>query len=126
MTQRYNFKEKLQPAAVFEAIKKIAAKENSPAYVVGGFVRDLILRRPCKDIDFVCVGNGIELAALVGEALCFGQTILLKILARLACEMKIMKWSWGAHASNPSGKIRATPPWKTERWKTINSGAISP
>ena len=33
-----------------------------PTYVVGGYVRDLFLQRPCKDIDVVCVGSGIELA----------------------------------------------------------------
>jgi putative nucleotidyltransferase with HDIG domain len=38
-----------------------------PAYVVGGFVRDLILKRPSKDIDIVCVGNGIALAELVAK-----------------------------------------------------------
>ncbi|MCB0515317.1 MAG: HD domain-containing protein [Bacteroidetes bacterium] len=32
------------------------------AYIVGGFVRDLLLQRNCKDIDVVCVGSGIDLA----------------------------------------------------------------
>lgn len=38
-------------------------------YVIGGFVRDLLLKRPSKDIDVVCVGNGIELAKAVGKAI---------------------------------------------------------
>ena len=36
---------------------------------MGGFVRDLILKRPCKDIDVVCVGSGIDLASLVAKKL---------------------------------------------------------
>ncbi len=46
-------------------LQKIGASAEElgyPAYVVGGYVRDLLLNRPCKDIDIVCVGSGIELA----------------------------------------------------------------
>lgn len=32
------------------------------AFVIGGYVRDFYLNRPCKDIDIVCIGKGIELA----------------------------------------------------------------
>lgn len=47
-----------------------AAKElGIEAYAVGGFVRDKILGRPCKDIDIVCVGSGIELARRVSETI---------------------------------------------------------
>jgi len=35
--------------------------------VIGGFVRDLFLRRPSTDIDIVTIGSGIELAELVGR-----------------------------------------------------------
>src|SRR5690606_16221097 len=38
-------------------------------YVVGGYVRDLILDRQGKDIDFVCVGSGIALAQEVAKSL---------------------------------------------------------
>ncbi len=42
-------------------------------YVVGGYVRDLFLKRANKDIDFVCVGSGIEWAERVGKKL--GQPV---------------------------------------------------
>lgn len=45
-----------------QKIGAAAAELGFPAYVVGGYVRDLLLNRPCKDIDIVCVGSGIELA----------------------------------------------------------------
>jgi len=54
---------------VFETIGKVADRLGFPAYVVGGYVRDLILKRPSKDIDFVCVGSGIQLAREVAKAL---------------------------------------------------------
>ncbi|MDR0681134.1 MAG: CCA tRNA nucleotidyltransferase [Dysgonamonadaceae bacterium] len=47
---------------VFDALTGSADALQVEAYVIGGFVRDLALRRPSKDIDVVCVGNGIELA----------------------------------------------------------------
>ena len=53
-----------------EVLKKIAlaAKElGMPCYLIGGFVRDKILGRNTKDMDIVCVGDGIELAAKVAD-----------------------------------------------------------
>lgn len=50
-------------------IALVAREADRPTYVVGGYVRDMLLGRPCKDIDFVCVGSGIDLANRVANAL---------------------------------------------------------
>jgi tRNA nucleotidyltransferase/poly(A) polymerase len=52
---------------VFKIIAEAAAELNCETYAVGGFVRDQLLGRPCKDIDFVCVGSGIDLAQKTAE-----------------------------------------------------------
>ncbi|MGN0087329.1 MAG: CCA tRNA nucleotidyltransferase [Alloprevotella sp.] len=49
-------------APVFREISAAADQEGLECYVVGGFVRDLLLERPSKDIDVVVVGSGIALA----------------------------------------------------------------
>jgi poly(A) polymerase len=51
-----------QERKVFELIAQCAEEMGVPAYVVGGYVRDRILGRPSKDMDIVCVGDGIRLA----------------------------------------------------------------
>jgi putative nucleotidyltransferase with HDIG domain len=54
---------------VFKLLANIADKNQIEAYVIGGFVRDLLLKRPSKDIDIVVLGNGIEFAELAGKQL---------------------------------------------------------
>jgi poly(A) polymerase len=53
--------------SVFTTIQKASKKLNQPVFVVGGYVRDLILNRPNKDLDFVTVGSGIKLAQQVAK-----------------------------------------------------------
>lgn len=47
---------------LFKKISEAADELNVECYVIGGFVRDIFLRRPSNDIDVVCIGSGIELA----------------------------------------------------------------
>ena len=55
---------------IFEVISKASQELNIESYVIGGFVRDLLLQRGSKkDIDVVAVGSGIELALKVSELL---------------------------------------------------------
>ena len=52
-----------------KAIAEVTAKESKSAYLVGGFVRDLLMGRNSKDIDVVVVGDGIPFAKKVAKAL---------------------------------------------------------
>lgn len=47
---------------LFALIGEAAASLGTPAYLIGGFVRDSLLGRPTKDADIVCLGDGIALA----------------------------------------------------------------
>jgi poly(A) polymerase len=53
---------------IFRLIGSAGDEMNVPVYVVGGYVRDILLKRTSKDIDFVCVGSGIDLARQVARA----------------------------------------------------------
>ena len=46
----------------FKVITKASRALNYESYVIGGYVRDILLNRPSNDIDVVTVGSGIELA----------------------------------------------------------------
>lgn len=52
---------------VFRKIGEVADSMQLEAYLIGGYVRDLLLRRKSKDIDIMAVGNGIALAEGVAE-----------------------------------------------------------
>lgn len=54
---------------VFKTIGSVADTAGVEAFVVGGYVRDILLKRESRDIDFVCVGSGIALAGQVAQAL---------------------------------------------------------
>ena len=54
---------------IFGQISETADALGFECYVVGGYVRDLFLERPSKDIDVVVVGSGIEMAQAMGKHL---------------------------------------------------------
>ncbi len=54
---------------IFHKVGAVADDLNRECYVVGGYVRDLFLYRHSKDIDFVTVGSGIEVAEAVAKKL---------------------------------------------------------
>src|ERR1035437_3577467 len=61
-------KEHLQDK-IFQIISETADELGKECYVIGGYVRDIFLKRPSKDIDVVVVGRGIELAEKVAQKL---------------------------------------------------------
>lgn len=63
---------------VFKVASQIVTENNLEAYVVGGFVRDLILDRPSKDIDIVVVGSGLDFAQKCAAKLKVKKVTLFK------------------------------------------------
>lgn len=71
---------------IFESISKTAIEMEQETYVIGGYVRDYLMgRTQKKDIDFVTVGSGIELALAASEAL--GKTSKVSVFKRFGTAM---------------------------------------
>ena len=86
-----NFKEALQEVEVFQRVSTCAEEMGLETYVVGGYVRDLILKRPSKDIDFVCLGSGIDLAKRVAAT--YGSHVPVSIFKNFGTAMiKLDDW----------------------------------
>jgi tRNA nucleotidyltransferase/poly(A) polymerase len=86
-----NLKEKLDEHAVFARVASVAANEGIATYVVGGYVRDLLLGRSSKDIDFTCVGSGIHLAQEVAKT--YEEHVPLSVFKNFGTAMlKLQDW----------------------------------
>ena len=56
-------------STVFKAVRAVADQEGVETYVIGGYVRDILLGKPSKDIDIVVRGSGIDMAEKVAAKL---------------------------------------------------------
>ncbi|MFN6117743.1 MAG: CCA tRNA nucleotidyltransferase, partial [Flavobacteriales bacterium] len=54
---------------LFKAVAEDALHQGIPAFAIGGYVRDQLIGRPCKDIDFVVEGDGMTFAQAVAKRL---------------------------------------------------------
>lgn len=72
MELREHFKDK-----IFHLISETADELGLECYVVGGYVRDIFLNRPSKDIDVVVVGSGIQMAEAFGKKLGRGAHVAI-------------------------------------------------
>lgn len=55
--------------SIFKIIRQCSDEMQVDAYAIGGYVRDIFLNRPSKDIDIVTIGKGIDLATKVYQKL---------------------------------------------------------
>ncbi|MFN3997752.1 CCA tRNA nucleotidyltransferase [Algoriphagus sp.] len=86
-----NFKTKLDELEIFRKVANAGKALGIKSYVVGGYVRDLILNRPSKDIDFTCIGSGISLAQEVAKS--FDQHVPLSVFKNFGTAMlKLDDW----------------------------------
>lgn len=83
-----NYSNLLANYPVLQKIGNVADQLGLEACIVGGFVRDLFLKRPCSDIDIVCVGNGIEFAEAVAKEL--DQNIKVNVFKNFGTAM--LRW----------------------------------
>ncbi len=80
-----NLKNQLKEIAIFQIIRDLAKIHNIKTYVIGGYVRDLIIERNSKDIDIVCLGSGILLAQLLKNNLGESASLTIYKQFRTAC-----------------------------------------
>lgn len=118
---------------VFESISRQAALLNENAFVIGGYVRDLLLNRADKDIDIVCEGSGIELAQSVAKELGVHKVTVFKNFKTAHFKYEDLdvefvgarKESYRAHSRKPIVEDGTLEQDQQRRDFTINALAIS-
>ncbi|NWF88226.1 MAG: HD domain-containing protein [Ignavibacteriaceae bacterium] len=64
-----HFNKELNKYSFLKLATQIAEKHHTNVFLVGGFVRDLILNRESSEMDFLILGDGIEFANSLAESL---------------------------------------------------------
>lgn len=64
-----NFKSEINRIPIIQTISSVADNSNVKVYMVGGVVRDLILKRERNDLDFLVIGNSLDFASKVANQL---------------------------------------------------------
>jgi len=121
-------------AEPFKMIAGLCQSMQVDAYVIGGYVRDLLLKRPSKDIDIVVVGSGIEVArevaAKIGkgaDAKFYGQFGTAMIRYK-SCDIEFVgarKESYKLYSRKPIVEDGTLADDQKRRDFTINALAIS-
>ena len=75
---------------VFKAVSETAFLMQLKCYVIGGYVRDIIMERPSVDIDIMVIGSGIDLAKKVAQSM--GKDIQVKVFKNFGTAMFTYKY----------------------------------
>lgn len=118
---------------VFKVASEIISEEGLEAYVIGGYVRDLILERPSKDIDIVVVGNGMDLAEKCATKLRVKKVSLFKRFGTAQFKYKDLevefvgarKESYRSDSRKPTVEDGSLKDDQNRRDFTINALALS-
>ncbi|MCU0407211.1 MAG: CCA tRNA nucleotidyltransferase [Ignavibacteriaceae bacterium] len=73
-----NFKEELKEYKFLETASELAEEVGVEVYVVGGFIRDLILKKEVEDIDFLIVGDVMKYAQAFATSLGINDIVVFK------------------------------------------------
>lgn len=118
---------------VFKVISNYIGEKNLEAYVIGGFVRDLLLENPSKDIDIVVVGDGLQLANDVAAILRVKKVSVFKTYGTAHFRYKDIdvefvgarKESYTADSRKPTTQLGTLKDDQNRRDFTINAMALS-
>jgi poly(A) polymerase len=119
---------------VFPLIKSVCEETGESAFVIGGYVRDLLLSRNCKDIDIVVLGDGIQMARKVASAI--GPEVNVSVFKNFGTAMiqyndfeiefvGARKESYNRHSRKPHVTQGSLEDDQNRRDFTINAMAIS-
>ena len=118
---------------VFHLVGEVADELGRECYVVGGYVRDIFLKRTSNDMDFVTVGSGIEVASAVAARI--GRRAHLAIFKSFGtAQVKTREWelefvgarreSYHRESRNPIVEDGSLDDDQRRRDFTINAMAI--
>jgi poly(A) polymerase len=118
---------------LFRLIGETADENRFECYLIGGFVRDIILKRKSKDIDIVVVGDGVEFAKILAKKI--GRGVSLSIFKTYGTaqiktkntEIEIVgarKESYQKESRNPIVEVGTLEDDQNRRDFTINALAI--
>lgn len=118
---------------LFKTIRDLSIEMNSPAFIVGGWVRDQLLKRSSKDIDFLIIGDGLEFAERLGKKLGGAKVSLFKTYGTASIKYKDLelefvgarKESYAHDSRNPVVETGSFEDDLDRRDFTINALAIS-
>ncbi len=118
---------------IFKVVGSVADENNVNVYVIGGYVRDLYLHRPSKDIDMVVIGDGITLAEKVAEKLKSKKLAVFKTYGTAMIKYRDLevefvgarKESYNEDSRNPTVESGTLEDDQNRRDFTINALAIS-
>jgi poly(A) polymerase len=119
---------------VFSLIRSACAQSGESAFVIGGYVRDLLLERNCKDIDIVVLGDGIKMARKIASEI--GPSVNVSVFKNFGTAMiqyndfeiefvGARKESYNRLSRKPSVSIGTLEDDQNRRDFTINAMAIS-
>mgnify|MGYP002622484780 CR=1 FL=1 len=120
---------------IFQLVGEVADEMQRECYVVGGYVRDIFLERNSKDIDFVTVGSGIEVAKAVASKIGRKKSHLSVFKTYGTAQVKAMgmelefvgarRESYNRNSRNPIVEDGTLDDDQRRRDFTINAMAIS-
>ena len=119
---------------IFQLVSEAADEMLCECYVIGGYVRDIFLKRHSKDIDIVVVGSGIELAEIVakkwgkGTHLSIFKTFGTAQLKKEGMEVEIVgarRESYNQDSRKPAVEAGTLENDQRRRDFTVNALAIS-